>query len=238
MKYIGIDGCKHGWFYVGLNDDDSFSVGVIHHIDAIAGWLDAAELVLIDIPIGLPSAGVPNRVCDIAAREMISPRGSTIFPAPARSAIACDSYEEGSAENYQCLGRRLSKQSWFITGKIKEVDDFIRAKKAVGKIREMHPEVAFCGLNAGMPVLTKKKSSEGFNERLQILERYYPMAKKVVDAARADTPLKRHLQDDDILDALVGAVTARQHPNIQTLPEHPLVDDHGLPMEIVFTAAV
>lgn len=238
MKYIGIDGCRLGWIYVGLNDDGSFSVGVIREIEAISAWIDAAKLILIDIPIGLPSAGVPHRMCDVAAREMISPRGSTIFSAPARSAIACRSYEEGSAENYRCLGKRLSKQSWFITAKIKDVDDFIRANGAVGKIREMHPEVAFCGLNGGVPLLTKKKSSEGYDERLCMLERYYPAARKVVAAARADTPLKKHLQDDDILDALVGAVTARQHPNIQTLPKQPLVDDEGLPMEIVFATAM
>lgn len=55
-----------------------------------------------------------------------------------------------------------------------------------------------------------------------------------IEAARENTPLKKDLQDDDILDALVGAVTACRYPIIHTLPEGPLVDDQGLPMEMVF----
>jgi len=234
LKYIGIDGCRLGWFYVGLDDEGSFHVGVVHRIDAIAAWLDTATLILIDIPIGLLTERTRERSCDLAARQMIKPRGSTVFPAPARSAISKNSYEEGSAENYQRLGRKLSKQSWAIAAKIKEVDDFMRSEKAGSKVREMHPEVAFCGLNGGEPILTNKKSGDGFNERFELLKRFYPKVRSVVDAARANTPLKKDLQNDDILDALVGAVTASNHLSLHTLPENPSLDDEGLPMEMVF----
>ena len=234
MKYIGIDGCKLGWFYVGLEDDGSFETGVLHRIDDASAWLDTAILILIDIPIGLPGKGSAERLCDPAARRMIKPRGSTVFPTPARSAISKNSYQEASEENYRCLGRKLSKQSWAIAGKIKEVDDFMRAMKPGSKVREMHPEVAFCGLNGGQPILASKKTSKGFTARFELLKQYYPMVGAVVDAAREQTPLKKHLQDDDILDALVGAVTASRYSNILTSPESPEFDDEGLPMEIVY----
>ena len=163
MKFIGIDGCRLGWFYVGLDEDGNFSVGVIRSIREITAWLDDATLILIDIPIGLLAGGCEERLCDLLARQMIKPRGSTVFPAPARSAISKDTYEEGSEENYRRLGRKLSKQSWAITGKIKEVDDFMRAAKHRSKVHEFHPEVAFCGMNSGRPILTSKKKSDGFN---------------------------------------------------------------------------
>ena len=85
VKFIGIDGCKLGWFYVG----------VIRSIREITAWLDAATLILVDIPIGLLTEGPAERLCDLEARQMIKPRGSTVFPAPARSALAKIAYEEG-----------------------------------------------------------------------------------------------------------------------------------------------
>lgn len=237
MRYIGIDGCKLGWFYVGLDDTRAFRTGIIRNIDEITEWLEQAELILIDIPIGLLDEGTSERLCDLAARRMIKPRGSTVFPAPARSAIAETTYEAGSAENYRRLGRKLSKQSWAISAKIREVDDFLRTERRSGKVREMHPEVAFCALNDGLPVMSSKKSREGFVERLSVLQRHYADARSVVEAARTETPLKKHLQNDDILDALAGAVTASGHPNLLTLPPDPPVDAEGLPMEIVCARA-
>ena len=235
FPYIGIDGCRSGWFYVGL-DDESFEVGVIGHIDAISPWIESATLILVDIPIGLPSKEIPNRLCDVAARRMITPRGSTVFPAPSRSAISKSTYEEGSEENLRSIGRRLSKQTWAISPKIKEVDEFLLTARPGRKVREMHPEVAFCGLNGGEPVLSSKKQQHGFSERFELLKRYFPRVGAVFDAARKNTPPKAELQDDDILDALVGAVTASHCPNVHTLPENPIVDAAGLPMEIVYAA--
>ena len=237
MRYIGVDGCKLGWFYVGLDDARAFRTGIIRHVGEITEWLEQADLILIDIPIGLLDEGTSERLCDLAARKMIKPRGSTVFPAPARSAIAEETYEAGSAENYRRLGRKLSKQSWAISPRIREVDDFLRTARPSGKVREMHPEVAFCALNGGLPVMASKKSRQGFDERLRILERYYPDARSVFEAARKQTPLKKHLQNDDILDALAGVVTASYHPNLLTLPADPPIDSEGLPMEIVYAQA-
>ena len=234
MKYMGIDGCRGGWFYVVIDENGSYSVGIISKIEEVSRWLNDPVAILIDIPIGLQSKGSTERACDLAARQMIKPKGSSVFPAPARSALAKESYEAGSAENLRCLGRKLSRQTWAIARKIKEVDDFLISKRLGKKIREMHPEVAFCGLNRGVPLLTKKKSREGFDQRIRLLRRFYPNADNVVDAARRKYPLKKELQNDDILDALIGAVTASHYPTLYTLPELVPIDDEGLPMEMVF----
>ncbi|MEQ9566022.1 MAG: DUF429 domain-containing protein, partial [Pseudomonadales bacterium] len=122
MKYIGIDGCRRGWFFVGIADDYSFEVGVIERFAEVQRWLDRATLILVDIPIGLLTKGKKERQCDLDARQMIAPRGSTVFPAPVRSAIYKGTYEEASAENSRCASRGLSKQSFAICKKIREVD--------------------------------------------------------------------------------------------------------------------
>lgn len=234
MKYIGIDGCRKGWFFVGIDEDLSFAVGVISEISAAHKWLNEATLILVDIPIGLLTRGKMERLCDLAARQMIKPRGPTVFPAPARSAAYIDTFDEASSENQSCLGRKLSKQSFAICKKIREVDEFMRTARPGSKVREMHPEVAFCGLRNMSPILTNKKTSNGYRERIRLLRALYPQTDAVVAAAREEEPLKKNLADDDILDALVGAVTATGFRRLHTLPKTPPLDDKGLPMEIVY----
>lgn len=234
MKYIGIDGCKKGWFFVGIDDDSSFQVGVFPEISAVRQWLDSATLILVDMPIGLLTTGNTERLCELAARQMIKPRGSTVFPVPARSAIYKATFEEASAENYRCLNRKLSRQSFDICKKIREVDEFMRAVQPGPKVREMHPEVAFCGIGDMSPILTKKKKPDGYQDRIALLRTLYAKTDAVVDAARDKEPLKKNLANDDILDALVGAVTASLYPNLETLPHNPTIDDEGLPMEMVY----
>jgi predicted RNase H-like nuclease len=234
MKYIGIDGCRTGWFFVGISDNDSFRAGVVPEISAIKPWLEEAVQILVDIPIGLLSSGSDERLCDVAARRLISPRGSTVFPAPARTAVYKDSYAEASDENQRCLGRRLSKQSFHICKKIREVDEFVRTVRPGPKLREMHPEVAFCTLGGMSPRLTRKKEPDGYRDRLGLLRSVYPGTDELIEAAREGEPFRKNLADDDILDALVGAVTARLYRSLETLPDTPPTDDAGLPMEIVY----
>jgi predicted RNase H-like nuclease len=233
-KWLGIDGCPAGWFYVGIGSDRRFSFGVLSDIEHVSNFEQDAELILIDIPIGLPSAAIPHRGCDSEARKAISPRSSSVFPVPARSALAMSTYEAGSAANWNCLGRKLSRQSWAIAPKIREVDRYMLSNKS-RKLREMHPEVAFWALNGCRPMRYNKKKEEGFDERMSLLERHYPDSPACFEKARRAF-IKSRLADDDILDALVGAVTAMQSPALATFPAIPVKDEEGLVMEIVFAA--
>lgn len=234
--HIGIDGCRAGWFFVSIGVDDRFDVGLRRAFSELAPLFDATALVLVDIPIGLPSERVPRRLVDEAARRLITPRGASVFPVPARSALAMPTYEAASAENERCLGRRLSRQTWNICPKIREVDDFLAGRSVTASIREMHPEVAFWALNGRSVLTSRKRSASGFRERLELLSRHYSHSEAVVEAARGRYPRKKVLADDDILDAMVGAVTARCEPQLETVPAWPLRDDRGLPMEMVYAA--
>jgi len=234
--FYGIDGCKAGWLSIGIDELGRFQFSVLEAISEIDAFLAEAKLILVDMPIGLPWQQQTIRGCDTAARKVLSPRGSSVFPVPARPALAMNSYQEGSAENYRHLNKKLSKQSWNIAPKIRELDEYLRIVNSAEKVREMHPEVAFWALNGKTGLVHKKKLAAGAAERLDILSRYYPGAQQCLARAR-ENYLVKEVATDDILDAMVGAVTAMQFPRLSTLPETPLLDEQGLPMEIVYFSA-
>jgi predicted RNase H-like nuclease len=231
-QWLGIDGCRAGWFYAGIDADADFSFGALPRLAEIVPLLENAEQVLVDMPIGLPSEQTPLRVCEGLARKVLGKRRSSVFPVPARSVLTMPSYEAANAENRRVLGTGLSRQSWNIVPKIREADDFLRGS-GDEKIHEMHPEVAFWALNGKTPMRHNKRKQAGLDERLAVLERHYSKAAECFDCARRAF-LKRDVASDDIVDAMVGAVTAMQHPELESFPAKPPCDDEGLEMKMVY----
>jgi predicted RNase H-like nuclease len=80
-----------------------------------------------------------------------------------------------------------------------------------------------------------KKKVDGLDERKRILKKYFSNTDALIQEARSKY-LKKAVATDDILDALVGAVSSRFYPNLLTLPELPELDDKELKMEIVYPA--
>lgn len=233
VEFYGIDGCPAGWLFVGVDLKGECQFGVLERFSDVGILLGQSRLILVDIPIGLVSSGDAGRVCDTAARKVIAPRASSVFSAPARPAIAEHAYREGSDANFRAVGKKLSTQSWAIVPKIREVDDYMRSARVQEKVREMHPEVAFWALNNRKALKHGKKKPEGAEERLEILTEYLPHARETYESA-LDTYKRKDVAADDILDAMVGAVTAMHHPRITTLPANPAKDDEGLVMEMVY----
>lgn len=232
-EFYGIDGCPAGWFYVGIDDKGDCQFGVLEKYSDIGLFAKRAKLTLVDIPIGLLSSGNTERFCDTAARKVIKPRGSSVFPAPARAALLEHSYIKGSEANRLAVGKKLSKQTWNIVPKIREVDDYMRSQDLQDKVREMHPELAFWALNDRKALQYGKKKYAGAEERLEILTSFLPSARACYEDA-LNTYKRKDVAADDILDAMVGAVTAMHLPSIGTLPESPVKDDEGLAMEMVY----
>lgn len=235
MKFFGVDGCKKGWFYVGIDENDQYEFGIISTFDQVQPIVGQAEQVLVDIPIGLREKDSRERLCDLEARKVLGNRRSSVFPPPSRLTLVVYDYNQASQLNFQFTGRKLSKQSFAISSKIKEVDDFILITKMRGKFREMHPEVCFWALNNYHPMQFNKKKTDGFNERKRLLNKYFSNTDKLVEDSRSRF-LKKDLADDDILDALVGAISSRFYLNMLTLPDLPELDNKGLKMEIVYPA--
>ncbi|MGF1491733.1 MAG: DUF429 domain-containing protein [Microcoleaceae cyanobacterium] len=234
MQYLGLDGCRSGWFYIGLNLDQTWCFGTLNTFAEIQTLRHGQQQILVDIPIGLRDVNPTERLCDLEARKLLKPkRSSSIFPAPVRSVLEVQDYQQASQENYRCSGRKLSKQTWNILPKIREVDQYLQSRPGEETIRESHPEVCFWALNGQKIIEHSKKTELGLKQRLQVLSKYCPDAAQIFATARQEYR-KSQVADDDIVDALVCAVTSSQK-SLVTLPLQPEMDSTGLVMEIVHT---
>lgn len=232
-RYFGVDGCKGGWLYVCLANG-----GIIHgfapHIGAILAQATTADRVLIDIPIGLLECGPEGRLCDVQARRLLGPRASSVFNAPIRGVLDQQSYAEANAFSRELAGKGLSKQTWNICAKIREVDSVLRTDtKARSILREAHPELCFYGLAGGKPMLHNKKTGDGFGERLALLERHLPSAAEFLASALACYPRSR-VARDDIVDAMVCALTGSLCKYWRSVPASAERDAEGLEMKMVY----
>jgi len=227
-----VDGCRAGWFAVAIASEAHWRFGLYRTIAEMACVYRWSELFLIDIPIGLPS--ITRRRCDVEARRLLGrPQASSIFPVPCRAALAAADYRDACAINAQTLGAKLSKQTWNILPKIREVDEWLR-QDGSARWRECHPELAFWALAGERLVGNGKKTLAGRDERLVLLRAYFKGTDVLLTAALAAHPRKA-VASDDIVDALALAVTAwLSGGELARVPERPEFDATGLPMEMVF----
>jgi predicted RNase H-like nuclease len=235
MKYIGVDGCKMGWFYIVIDHENQWEIGVCKNIEKLWEIHKDASLILIDIPIGLPFK--EPRACDLEARKLLGKgKTSTVFPPPCREALTAKTYEGACEINKKVLGKKISLQAYHISKKIKEVDNFLLENlQARQKIRETHPEICFWALASGNAMQFPKKKKHGFEERLDLLKKIFPPAESIVDSAMKKF-LRKDVAKDDILDSIVAAVVSCSPiSSLVSVPETPGKDANGLPMEIVFS---
>ena len=265
IKYVGVDSCKAGWLGVGLGDGDGWEVNVCKDFADLAARFGDACVILVDIPIGLYEDAAP-RACDEEAREKLGrKRQNAVFPTPPRPFVdkvaltpewdwttaRGKPYREVYAEakewhREKFRGKGLAAQVFGIAWKIGDMDEFMRTRDSNSPtIREVHPEICFWALNGGEPgssMSTNKKNPSGLGERIDVLRR----CAQDVDGIDVDAMFNQGLgkftrtqvADDDILDALAIAITAkivsRNPERLGTLPENPPTDSKGLPMEMVY----
>ena len=86
MTVVGADGCRAGWIAVRVRSGGAWDVDVYPNATMLWHNLANANLILIDIPIGLPDRVIKSRNCDRAARRILGGlRASSIFPPPSRA---------------------------------------------------------------------------------------------------------------------------------------------------------
>lgn len=197
MAVLGVDACKAGWVGVRIDGSGPPVAFCRHGIADLVEAAGAVNVVAIDIPIGLPSAG--SRLADGAARAVVGRRSSSVFTTPPRAALEAATYEEAAIRCRQLTGGGLSKQSFALARKVLEVDGWI--VDASVPVVEVHPEVSFAVL-AGAALAEPKSTWAGFMLRRRLL-------------AGAGIVLGGHLGlagrrvgPDDVLDAAVAAWTA------------------------------
>ncbi len=189
----------------------------------------APAVVAVDVPIGLPERGA--RACDRAARALLGPRRSSVFPAPLRALLAAASHDEASRLRERIERKRVSKQAWLIFPKIAEADRLLRRSAAArSAVREIHPELSFYYLNGERPMSAPKRKAAGRDERLEVLRAWCGDA---VDRSLASCG-RLTCAPDDVIDAFAALWTAERIADGKAVvhPANPELDAHGLPMSI------
>ncbi len=231
---LGVDGCHAGWISIGIKNQLEWNIEFFSTINDLWGANTDAELILIDIPIGMRDKGGIPRLCDTAARKYLTKkRSSCIFPTPCRTALYAASYQEANEINKRLTGKGLSKQSWNITPKIREVDTFLVENPKLVKIFiETGPELCYAALAGDQPLDHYKKSKAGLAERKKLLIPYCKNSKTPIEIGlhqfkRSDVAI------DDIMDAWVLAISSlKGRSNLRIIPEEFEYDSVGLPMRI------
>ena len=226
MKVWGVDGCPGGWFAVS-NDGD---LRLETDFEALLE-VTVKDRVYVDMPIGLPDA---ERQLEQLARRYRSVRAGSIFPVPCRQAIYTTSYHSASAINLAVTGKKLSKQSWFLCKKIRQIDTLLRRHKSLrSRVMESHPELTYSILSGGS-LLTSKKRPAGVTERLKVLSQRLPIVRQLF--TRAEHSFQRKvLGRDDIVDALALMVVATGKKKRLVVPAQ-LRDSHGIPIRMILPA--
>lgn len=234
MNVVGIDGCKYGWIAINLKENLFWEVRLFKKINEVLDFYKASDLVLIDMPLGLPSHGKEERTCDKTIRKVLGyPRGMSVFGVPYRAAIYCETYNEGNILNKQLMNKGISKQLWGIAPKIRMLDQYLINNEILAKKTfESHPELAFMVLK-GHPMDHNKRKKEGYCERLELLKKIYPKTEEIIEYS-LDQFLRKEVKKDDILDALVLAIHAYlgKKLDFKDYAESKVFDQKGLQMVV------
>ena len=236
-QFVGIDGCRDGWI-AAILDYGQLRIERYRTVLDIMRQFPTADAYLIDMAIGLPESikEMENRP-DRLARKELGGHCSSVFPIPCRQAVMVNPEDPQASEmmramNRSILDRSLSSQSINIIPKIRELDEFLDEHREYKNVLcEAHPELCFTRLK-GQALNTKKKETEGLEERRNILLKY--LKNEMLDGIR-DRAKALNCMPDDIMDALCLAVSAafKAHDMCETIREKPEKDARGLIMQMI-----
>lgn len=229
-RCVGVDGAKQGWIAVWPKQAE-FEFAVYDSPASLWRAHSGARVVAVDIPIGLSKQG--PRVADVLARKFVGGRRAcSVFSAPVRGILDAGSQVEASRRHREIDGRGFGAQAFGILAKIRVWDEFLRANQsAMAVVREVHPEVSFAALNAGLGLAAGKKTAEGAAQRIKLLGAAFGAGPVMALLARIP---KRAAAPDDVLDALIALWSARRISSgeAKTLPDPTAADAAGVRMAI------
>lgn len=220
MAVLGVDGCPGSW--VGALVDGTT---VSWHTGAFSDLLALpADVVAVDIPIGLPRDG-QRRTADLEARRELGAERSSVFFTPPRVVLEAASQPEATRLSRSAGSVGVSIQTFHILDKVAEVDSLLRADPAAAaRVVEVHPEVSLRRL--GGRALPPKRKVDGRRARLDLLRTWLP-------GLELPAPLPGRARPDDCLDAVACAWTARRWLDGRAEVLGGELDATGTPMRIV-----
>ncbi|MEO2176747.1 MAG: DUF429 domain-containing protein [bacterium] len=228
MKFVGVDGCRAGWFAT-WRCDECYGHGLYRDLASLWNEHSNAQRILVDIPIGLTN-DIPRRV-EPVMRSLLGRKSSSVFPVPCKAAVYAEDYVQACEENLAHYGKKISRQAWNICRKIMEMDRFLKAfPHAVSIVGESHPELTF-SMFAGTVLNTSKKKPAGIRQRLETLSRYRPQTRLEYRHALDAYP-RKEVARDDIVDAMILRLAAEDVRSLNTAIEEHQTGDGDIPIRI------
>lgn len=212
-RVLGVDGAADGWFGVLLVDGYFAAADLKPTVAALLDRHPDAEVVAVDIPIGLPVGR--TRPADNAAKRFVGGgRAASVFPTFPRDVLMAKPYEV-ALEAARRLGTGLSRQAYALSDRIDEVADLAAADT---RLVEVHPEVSFRAMK-GTPLRYAKHTWSGLAERRALLASVGVLLHDDLTGGERAAP-------DDVVDAAAAAWSAMRiaEGRSATLPAKPSGD--------------
>jgi predicted RNase H-like nuclease len=217
----GVDGCKTGWVIVSESVISGIAIEIVSCFSEVLNR--GHQFIVVDIPVGLTNSG--TRLADQQARRLLKNRACCVFTAPLRHTLTCANYSEARQHRIEIEGKSLTKQTWAIVPKIREVDALLSCEMQ-SRVREGHPEVSFAHMNLGNALSAPKHSAKGRQDRIDLLTAHFLDVPTLVQKHRRIA--------EDVVDGFAMLWTARRVYNKQALalPPESQTDSRGLLMQI------
>ncbi len=198
MVAVGVDACRQGWVAVAHQPDAPLWGVLLTDLAELPDAIPDAAGVGVDIPIGLLDDR--QRAADVAARQTLGPRRSSVFATPVRSALRAPTHAAASARSRELTGQGISQQAYALREKILQAEAWVPTTSL--PVWEVHPEVSFAEL-AGHPATASKRTWAGTYERLQALRAAGIEIDRLGVAGERAAP-------DDVVDAALAAWSAHR----------------------------
>lgn len=208
MNYLGIDGCKEGWVLVYIqNGFLEYSIGS-SLVELLHPFEPESSSLLIDMPVVLLNATsqFQKRPCDVAARKLLGKKSAAVFSPPVEETLDGVNYQEACQLNQEVTGKKISLQAWYLFPKIRDLRSFLKQCPQWNPvIKESHPELVFQRFNQLKPLRFSKKTKEGIQERLSILQSIKSSSNFFYEKVYKTTK-RNKIAADDLLDAMALSI--------------------------------
>ena len=209
---VGLDGCRTGWIAAVVRDGRLIAVEYRESArTALEAYPQARGVRFRHPDHAHPNGG--SRGGPRGAQVSPTGRAPSVFNAPPLAALGATRYEEANETSRRVSGKGLSRQSFALLRKIREVGEIAATDR---RLHEAHPEVSFAALGGGQ-ALPSKKTWDGLMQRRALLS-----------AAGLEIPdpvgeASRRGAADDIVDAVACAWTAGRIASgeARSLPDPP-----------------
>jgi predicted RNase H-like nuclease len=187
----GVDGFPRGWVAVLVDEGGFLEARLFPDAASLAGGLPEADVICVDMPIGLPTGGW--RRADEQARALI---GASLFMTYPRDVILAETHPEAVDRARERVGKGIPLQAYRLRAKLLDLELYLD-----GRMVETHPELAFLAMKGSR--LSSKHTWNGLNERRVLLAR---------EGIELPHPLARgdEVPPEDVIDAAAAAWSARR----------------------------